>query len=325
MASVERSARMSDARLRNVAEPGSVRPFLKWAGGKRQLLPQLRRFIPPGFDRYFEPFLGSGAFFLDLYSRGDIGSRSAVLADNNVDLIGCYAAVQHDVEKVIRELRKLEAGHRARGARHYYEVRDHRFNPLRRILLRRTLPHQVDYPAKLAAMFVYLNRTGYNGLYRLNASGDFNVPAGRYVNPQVCDAVNLRAIAATLRTAAVELREDSFESVLADCRRGDFLYIDPPYAPLTTTSNFTSYTAGGFADDDQRRLQEVILELAHRGCRLLLSNSAAPIITQLYDKNPKAHRAGLTAYRVAARRAINSNASRRGAIEEYIVTNIPPQ
>ena len=297
---------------------------MKWAGGKRQLLPHLRRFIPPVFDRYFEPFLGSAAFFLDLCRRGAIDSPTAILADNNSDLIGCYQAVEHRVDQVIRELRKLAAGHAAGGAAHYYRIRDEHFNPLRRIALGRTGAEHVEYSPKLAAMFIYLNRTGFNGLYRLNARGDFNVPAGRYVNPRICDARNLRAVATTLQSRAAELRHGSFATVLTDCRPGDFLYFDPPYAPLSSTSRFTSYTASGFTEADQRRLQQIVVQLAERHCHVLLSNSTAPVIRELYEVNRDARRAGLRTFRVPARRAINSKKSGRGAITELIITNISP-
>jgi DNA adenine methylase len=297
---------------------------LKWAGGKRQLLPHLRRFIPSAFDRYFEPFLGSAAFFLDLCRRGAIGAPTAVLADNNSDLIGCYQAVEHRVEKVIRELRKLAAGHAVGGAAHYYRIRDDHFNPLRRIGPGRTGAEHVEYSPKLAAMFIYLNRTGFNGLYRLNARGDFNVPAGRYVNPRICDAGNLRAVATTLQSRAAEVRHGSFATLVTDCRQGDFLYFDPPYAPLSSTSSFTSYTASGFTEADQRRLQQIVVQLAERHCHVLLSNSTAPVIRELYEVNRDAHRAGLRTFRVPARRAINSKKSGRGAITELIITNISP-
>jgi DNA adenine methylase len=301
----------------------SVRPFLKWAGGKRQLLPHLRRFIPSSFNRYFEPFLGSAAFFLDLCRRGTIGSRTAILADSNRDLIGCYQAVEQDVEAVIRELEELAAGHAVDGTRHYYRIRDERFNPLRRSIARTGADH-LECSPKLAAMFIYLNRTGFNGLYRLNARGDFNVPAGRYVNPRICDARNLRAAATTLQSRVAELRHSGFETLLTACREGDFLYFDPPYAPLSSTSSFTSYTAVRFTDADQHRLQQIVVELATRHCRVLLSNSTAPIITKLYEANRDARRAGLRTFRVPARRAINSKTSGRGEISEFIITNISP-
>jgi DNA adenine methylase len=299
-----------------------VRPFLKWAGGKRQMLPHLQHFIPPTFERYVEPFLGSGALFLDLYSRDVIGRRPVVLGDTNADLIGTYGAVAHHVETVIRALRKLAEGHAAEGAAHYYDIRDNCFNPQRRKLDIRRTAGAVTYPATLAAMFLYLNRTGFNGLYRLNARGDFNVPAGRYVNPGICDAANLRNVGAVLRSSGVEFFHERFETTVASCRTGDFIYFDPPYAPLSSTASFTSYTAQGFTGVDQRRLQEVVIGLVQRGCFVLLSNSTAPLITALYEDDAAAKRAGLRAYRVPARRAINSDPTRRGMVEEYIITNV---
>lgn len=308
--------------LQSTKSKAGVRPFLKWAGGKRQMLPHLHRFIPPTFERYVEPFLGSGAVFLDLYSRDIIGHLPVVLGDTNADLIGTYSAVAHHVETVIRALRKLAAGHAAKGAEHYYNIRDNCFNPQRRKLDIRRTEGPVTYPATLAAMFLYLNRTGFNGLYRLNARGDFNVPAGRYANPGICDAANLRRVAAVLRSPAVELFHEEFETIVASCRPGDFVYFDPPYAPLSATASFTSYTAEGFTGVDQQRLQEVVISLVQRGCFVLLSNSTAPLITTLYEEDGAAKRAGLRAYRVPARRAINSDPTRRGVVEEYIITNV---
>jgi DNA adenine methylase len=286
------------------------------------MLPHLRQFIPPTFARYVEPFLGSAALFLDLYASGSIKSHPVVLGDTNADLIGTYTAVAENVESLIRALRKLAAGHASGGERHYYKIRDELFNPQRRKLDIRRTEGAVRYPAALAAMFLYLNRTGFNGLYRLNTRGDFNVPAGRYANPQICDAANLRAVASVLQSASVELHHGTFETTIAQCAPGDLVYFDPPYAPLSSTASFTSYTAQGFADADQKRLQRVVIDLVQRGCFVVLSNSTAPLITALYEADPAAKRAGLRAYRVPARRAINSDASRRGTIEEFVITNV---
>ena len=173
-------------------------------------------------------------------------------------------------------------------------------------------------------MFIYLNRTGFNGLYRLNSQGLFNVPAGRYSNPQICDGANLKAAARALGSPAVELVHGVYESVLGAARKGDLVYLDPPYAPLSTTSQFTSYTAGGFSDDDQRLLQQVVIELAERGCYVVLSNSTAAIIANLYETNRSAKQVGLRTYRVPAKRAINSNPTKRGDVMEFIITNVPP-
>jgi DNA adenine methylase len=158
-------------------QPPIVRPFLKWAGGKRQLLPQLRRFVPADFRAYHEPFVGSGAMFFDLYGAGRLAGKGTRLVDTNADLIGCYRALVQNVEGVIRNLKRLTTAHTAAPAEHYYRVRDELFNPVRRE--RNAAVRPGDYPAKLAAMFIYLNRTGFNGLYRLNSQGTFNVPAGR--------------------------------------------------------------------------------------------------------------------------------------------------
>jgi DNA adenine methylase len=173
-------------------------------------------------------------------------------------------------------------------------------------------------------MFIYLNRTGFNGLFRLNSRGAFNVPAGRYANPQICRADNLRAAAGVLGAPSVNVAFGGFELVLARAQRNDLVYFDPPYAPVSTTANFTGYTSFGFSDDDQRRLQQVAIELAQRGCHVIVSNSTAPVIVELYDTSADARRAGLRAHRVPARRAINSKASLRGVVAEYIISNVTP-
>jgi DNA adenine methylase len=297
------------------------RPFLKWAGGKRQLLQQLRRFIPDTFGDYYEPFVGSGALFFNLSAARGLSDSRARLVDTNADLIGCYQAVAWHVDEVIDHLRRLEEAHRAEGAVHYYRVRDELFNPARRARAAQSDP----YPPQLAAMLIYLNRTGFNGLYRLNASGEFNVPAGRYLNPLICDPANLRAVSSVLRSPSVQVVQGTYDSVRSCARPGDLLYFDPPYAPLSTTASFTSYTASGFSDEDQCRLQELVIELAGRGCHVLVSNSTAPLITALYVRSAVAKRAGLRAHKVPAKRAINSNATLRGDVMEYIVTNITPR
>ncbi|MGE0446652.1 MAG: DNA adenine methylase [Vicinamibacterales bacterium] len=291
---------------------GPSRPLLKWAGGKRQLLPILREWYPDRFARYVEPFFGSGAVFFDLAGSGVLAGRPALLADTNRDLIDCYEVVRDATEDVIAELARLSAEHRLRGNNLYYEVRDARFNAARAAGERRT-------PA-LAAMLIYLNRTGFNGLYRVNRRGDFNVPAGRYADPRICDADHLRTVAATLRTPGVTLVHASFDVPLEGSGRGDFVYCDPPYAPLSPSSSFAHYTAGGFTADDQARLQGAVVAAARRGATVLLSNSSAPMITRLYG-SAAARAAGLRVRRVPARRAINSRAAGRGAVDELLVTN----
>jgi len=288
------------------------------------MLPQLRRFVPSHFGQYFEPFLGSAAMFFDLASRDAVDGRDAWLTDVNRDLLGTYRAIAGQTEEVIAGLNEHERHHRESPHEHFYRVRDRLFNPQRSSLFGAGLASERDYSPALAAMFIYLNRTGFNGLYRLNSRGEFNVPAGRYINPRICDADNIRAVATVLRTRGVKVGYDGFESVLKRARKGDLLYFDPPYAPLSDTSNFTGYTAFGFSNDDQRRLQAVVIELAERGCHVILSNSTAPIIGELYETGRKARRSGLRAYKFDARRAINSKASHRGVIQEFIISNVVP-
>jgi DNA adenine methylase len=302
-------------------ERQDARPFLKWVGGKRQLLPALRRFYPARPGRYFEPFVGSGAVFFDLLARGSL-TCGATLSDDNADLVACYRRVADSLDQVIRALERLAAGHAANGRAHYLHVRDARFNPDRAAW--RAAGADIDgYSPELAAMLIYLNRTGYNGLFRLNASGGFNVPPGRYARPAILDAPVLTAAARALSAPGVVVRHAPFDGVLADARAGDFVYFDPPYAPLSATANFRGYTARGFAMGDQERLQQVLIALAHRGVHVLLSNSTAPDVTRLYERHDEVRAAGLRTWRCPARRAVNSRADRRGSVQELIVSNVP--
>src|SRR5580765_2208494 len=260
-----------------------VRPLLKWAGGKRQLLPRLRRFYPPAFNRYIEPFCGSGAVFFDLHAASRLSGHDVVLIDSNADLIGCYEMVRDACDGVACALERLAAAHAADGRAHYYAVRDERFNPLR--TERRQADGRIAYTPELAAMFIYLNRTGFNGLFRLNASGGFNVPAGRYARPAIVNRDKLVRVADALSSPGVRLMFGSFESALGLAEPGDFLYVDPPYAPLSPTANFTSYTASRFSGDDQARLQQLVVDVAQRGCHVIVSNSTASEISALYEDN----------------------------------------
>jgi DNA adenine methylase len=299
----------------------AAKPLLKWAGGKRQLLPTLRRFYPAQFGMYIEPFVGSGAVFFDLYNAGRLRGKQAVLIDSNADLIGCYQAVRDTPEKVGRALDELAAGHTADPQGHYYAVRDGRFNPARARL--RRADGGIVYSAELAAMLIYLNRTGFNGLFRVNSKGAFNVPAGRYDNPKISDRDRLLKVSEALRAPGVRLAVGSFETARDLANKGDFLYFDPPYAPVSATARFTSYTARTFSTGDQQRLQEVVVDLVRRGCHVVVSNSTAKEIERLYDANAEARAAGLTAHRATARRSVNSNAERRGPVSEYLITNVP--
>jgi DNA adenine methylase len=291
------------------------RPLLKWAGGKRQLLPALRGFYPVAFRRYIEPFFGSGAVFFDLHAAGRLEGRQAWLVDDNADLIGCYRMLTSRTDDVIKELRLLAAEHDARGNEFYYEVRDARFNPMRAA--------SGAYTPELAAMLIYLNRTGFNGLFRVNRAGEFNVPVGRYAKPRIVDEAHLRQVAAALSSRGVTLTQGSFEGALLEAGKGDFIYCDPPYAPVSRTACFASYTATGFTLKDQKRLQHALVGAATRGAHIVLSNSAAPDIVELYSTdNAEVRRARLRIERVDARRAINSRADSRGPVTELVITNV---
>jgi DNA adenine methylase len=257
---------------------------LKWAGGKGQLLERLFAKVPKSYDRYFEPFLGGGALFFALRPK------RGVLSDVNREIIDCYTAVRDDVGGLVRALRE----HRYES-KHYYAVRD--ADP-------RTMPL-----AERAARTIFLNKTGFNGLYRVNRAGKFNVPFGRYAKPAICDEKNLRACSAAL--ADVELIAGDFEKTAAHASPGDFVYFDPPYVPLSRTAAFTAYAAGGFDLDAQSRLAGLFSKLAARGVEVLLSNSDVPEIRALY--------APFAIETIHATRVINSKATRRGPITELLV------
>jgi DNA adenine methylase len=282
----------SRSRTGPARRPG--RPFLKWAGGKGQLLEAFASLYPPAASvtGYHEPFLGSGAVFFDVKRR--LSPRRIALADSNGELIETYQAIRDQVDHVIRELQRHARRH---GREHYYEVRDQRTQDL--------------FPAARAARLIYLNRTCFNGLYRVNSSGQFNVPMGRYVNPTILDADNLRAVNACLQRT--RLATGHFREVLDRARPDDFIYFDPPYVPVSATANFTGYTRGAFGPADQEELAAVYRALDARGCRLMLSNSDTPAARRLYT--------GFRIERLNARRAINSKAERRGPVGELVVLN----
>jgi DNA adenine methylase len=298
----------------------AARPLLKWAGGKRQLLPAFRAFYPAAFRRYFEPFLGSGAVFFDLHATGRLDGHEARLADSNPDLIACYAAVRDRPGEVVAELSRLAEAHARDGAGCYYAVRE-RFNEARQRL---GAHDAASGSPTLAAMLVYLNRTGFNGLYRVNRSGAFNVPAGRYASPRILDERLVRATAEALARPGVRLSLATFAEAIADADAGDFLYFDPPYAPLSPTSAFGAYTTPRFSAGDQVRLRDVAVSLAQRGAHVMVSNSSASEVEASYRDAATAG-AGLEVWQVPARRAINSRGGRRGPVAELLLTNLAPR
>ncbi|MDH5721030.1 MAG: DNA adenine methylase [Spirochaetia bacterium] len=263
-----------------------ARPFLKWAGGKRQLLSEIINSLPEDFNYYFEPFLGGGAVFFAL------GAKKNILADSNEDLINVYKVVQNNVENLIHELKKHK-----NEKEYYYEIRDLK-------------PGDLSYIER-ASRFIFLNKTCYNGLYRVNSRGIFNVPFGSYKNPQICDNENLRASAVKLQN--VEILCAQYDETVRAAKKNDFVYFDPPYEPVSASSNFVQYEKNGFTRKDQIRLHETFSMLTKNGVKCMLSNSSAPFIKKLYKEyNIK---------KVQAARFINSAAEKRGKIEELLITN----
>jgi DNA adenine methylase len=244
--------------------------------------------MPARFSRYFEPFVGGGAVFFDL--RSSRPHLKARLSDVNDELVNCYVAIRDDAEGVIRALRN-----HVYDSEHYYAVRDQR-------------PEDLSSTDR-AARTIFLNKTGYNGLYRVNRSGQFNVPFGRYTKPTICDAENLRACASALLGVTIDVSD--YSHVLEEAKKGDFVYFDPPYVPLSPTSDFTAYVPGGFREAEQRKLAEVFAKLASRGVHAMLSNSDAPLVRELY--------ADFDLRVVYASRAVNSDISRRGKVTELVV------
>lgn len=265
-------------------------PFLKWAGGKTQLLPALEGCFPTSIPAYVEPFAGSAAVFFHLRSQGRLVG-DVTLADCNEELIHAFAVVRDDVEALIAALVAYRAAH---GREHYYAVR--------------ARPFTLDVAG--AARTLYLNKTCFNGLYRVNRRGAFNVPMGDYRNPNILNEPSLRRASEALR--GVRLLCQPFSETIAAASEA-ILYVDPPYVPLSPTASFTGYVPGGFGAADQEALADCLRAADARGVSFVLSNSYTPEVCRLYQ--------GFTIARVPARRAINSNGARRGPVDEAIITN----
>lgn len=282
------------------------RPFLRWAGGKRQLLPELMPHVPEGFGRYFEPFVGAGALFFALAAQGRFDSRRpsnepvAFLNDINAHLMHAYLGLQHNHDRVVELLRAHEEAHRELPAGDYY------------LQMRAGMPDVTTTPtARTAAWFIYMNKTCFNGIWRVNAAGRFNVPMDKQKSRPIVDAAVLRAAAVALRSAF--LTGVDFEKATEDARPGDFVYFDPPYIPVSATSDFTSYTTEGFGSVDQQRLCSWARELKARGVRVLLSNSDTPATRELYGK-------GFQLQRVFRGGRINAKVERRQPVAELLIS-----
>jgi len=271
-------------------------PFLKWAGGKARLLSALDKHIPL-FSRYFEPFLGGGSLFFYLTSRFRF---SAFLSDANNDLVITYNTVKSDVKGLISVLQKHETRYRKDPVAYYYKLRSAR--PTGNL--------------DVSARFIMLNKTCYNGLYRVNRSGFFNVPIGRYKNPVICDIDRLNRASAAMNYSNALIAASCYKEALNKAHKGDFVYLDPPFHPISSTANFVDYTRAGFGDKDQLELSEMFVELDRRGCKVLLSNSNTEVIRKLY--------AEFEQHTVKVGRAINCNGYARAGYSELLIRNYTP-
>jgi DNA adenine methylase len=278
-------------RLFDTSPDKRLQPFLKWAGGKRQLLDALTANLPQTFNRYFEPFIGAGALLFKLQPH------NAHISDVNEELINCYQVIKDDPEGLLAEIEKHE-----HSEAHFYEVRN-----LDRLPDFKTLP-----PTVRAARTIFLNKTCFNGLFRVNRKGHFNVPFGRYNNPSILDKGLLEALHTFFNTHEITIAHEDFETACSVAEGGDFIYFDPPYDPLSPSSSFTGYNFK-FGRDEQLRLRDVFVSLTRRGCLVMQSNSCTKFIRELY--------ADFRIIEVAAKRAINSVGSKRGEISELIITN----
>ena len=265
-------------------------PIVKWVGGKRQLMFELLKNMPKNYNRYFEPFIGGGALFFELQPE------NAYISDMNEELINLYQVVRDNVDELIADLQKHDI-----SKEYFMEIRN----------IDRTEEYQNWSNAQKASRFIYLNRTCFNGMYRVNSKGEFNVPFGHYKNPRILDENNLINCSNLLQRT--EIKHADFSEILKKVKKGDFVYFDPPYVPLSETSSFTSYTKDGFDMDMQLSLKDVCDELDSKGVKFLLSNSDTQFVNELYENyNIK---------KVFASRQINANADGRGKITEVLVRN----
>ena len=284
---------MSWVGVSTIAKNKLAAPVVKWVGGKRQLLDEIAPRLPKRITTYCEPFLGGGAVLFSLQPR------NAIVNDLNADLMLVYEVIRDNVELLIAALEQHE-----NTAEYFYNIRD---------LDRDKNAYREMSAVERASRIIYLNKTCYNGLFRVNASGEFNSPFGHYKNPNIVNAPVLRAVSKYLTANNIQLLHIDFEEVLQRVPRGGFVYLDPPYDPVSDTASFTGYNRGGFGREEQERLKRCCDELAARGVRFLLSNSATSFIKELYT--------GYTVEIVHAKRAINSDASKRGAVEEVLIRN----
>ena len=273
------------------------KPFVKWAGGKRQLIPILHQNLPEAFGTYYEPFLGGGALLFHILT--DKNGQKCSISDLNSDLVLAYTTIRDRIDALISSLKSHEKNYQKDSKSYYYSVRES--NPR----------NEVEKTSRL----IFLNRTCFNGLYRVNSKGKFNVPLGKYTNPNIVNEENLRAVSSILQTNRISIRCRDFESVLRDAKKGDLVYFDPPYQPVSSTANFTSYTTKDFTCDDLTRLAELCLKLDSKECHVLLSNSDSKEVSDIFANKP------WKITRIEANRSINSNSKKRTGHFELLIKN----
>ena len=273
------------------------RPFVKWAGGKRQLIPVLSANLPETFGAYFEPFLGGGALLFHILATRH--GQKCGISDLNSDLVLAYATIRDKIDDLLSSLRHHEKNYRQSSKPYYYSVRES--SPRSRV--------------EKTSRLLFLNRTCFNGLYRVNSKGRFNVPLGRYSNPNIVNEDNLRSVSRILQSGKVSITCRDFEAVLGDAGRGDLVYLDPPYQPVSDTANFTSYTDRDFTGDDLVRLHGLCQKLDSKGCKILLSNSDSADVSGLFSEKP------WKISRIPANRSINSDSKKRTGHYELLIRN----
>lgn len=271
-----------------------IAPFVKWVGGKRQLIPSISVHLPKDIKSYdyVEPFIGGGALFFHLQPK------NAVVNDFNKELINVYQVIKNNLDELICDLKKHK-----NDAEYFYEVRS----------LDRSIDYKALSPVQRASRVIFLNKTCFNGLYRVNNAGEFNAPFGRYKNPNIVNEPILKAVSKYLNSNSINIQSGDYSEVLNQATKNSFVYLDPPYHPISESSNFTGYVQGGWNIFDQIRLREACDELTKRGIKFLLSNSAASFIREQYQD--------YKIITVKAVRAINSNGSERGEIDELLIKN----
>jgi DNA adenine methylase len=272
-----------------------VKPFVKWAGGKRQLVPTiLANHLPKNYNlqTYYEPFIGGGALLFSLRPK------KAVINDSNAELINCYKIIKNSLDELIEDLKNHK-----NDEYYYYDIRD----------WDREKNFKSKTEVQRASRIIFLNKTCYNGLFRVNSQGQFNVPFGKYKNPNILDIAVLKAVNKYLNENQVRILNSDFQEAVKDAKRGDFIYLDPPYDPVSETASFTGYDVNGFNKQEQRRLKEVFDDLNSRGCHILLSNACTEFIEDLYKDYPHT--------KISAIRAINCNGKKRGKVDEILVKN----